>query len=291
MKERETDMLVFLIVILAVFQVTMTEHLVNNPDFYQLDAYTWESEPFRAVSLGETVSSMDGAFSGRKADGFTLEDLTAWMIEHEYDLRDVPAQELESDLHTGFLVKQLEGRRPADYRKLKKAYETIFSDLRCFPIPKSLNEDTPDISYENGWMDVRTYGGDRRHEGCDIMGTKRPRGYYPVVSISDGTVEKVGWLEQGGWRIGIRSPSGLYLYYAHLYDYSRSWKEGDPVKAGELLGFMGDSGYSAIPGTVGNFDVHLHVGMYMRTDHQEEMSINPYWILKYLEKYRPAARY
>ena len=58
------------------------------------------------------------------------------------------------------------------------------------------------------------------------------------------------------------------------------------MTAGELLGFMGDSGYSAIEGTVGNFDVHLHVGMYLRTDHYEELSVNPYWVLKYLEKYR-----
>ena len=58
------------------------------------------------------------------------------------------------------------------------------------------------------------------------------------------------------------------------------------MKAGQLLGYMGDSGYSTIPGTVGNFDVHLHLGIYLKTDHAEEMSVNPYWILKYLEKYR-----
>ena len=68
--------------------------------------------------------------------------------------------------------------------------------------------------------------------------------------MSSGTVEKVGWLELGGWRIGIRSPSGAYLYYAHLYSYSRDWKEGDTVEAGELLGFMGDSGYGREENTV-----------------------------------------
>lgn len=62
--------------------------------------------------------------------------------------------------------------------------------------------------------------------------------------------------------------------------------EGDKVRAGELLGFMGDSGYSAVEGTVGNFEVHLHIGMYLRTDHYEELSVNPYWILRYLEKKR-----
>ena len=206
-----------------------------------------------------------------------MDVLTSMMIQEEYDLTGLK----EGDVLKGNPL--ISKRRPVEYRKLLHGYETVFQDLKYFPIPESSRPGTPDVAYENGWMDERTYGGERRHEGCDVMGTERPRGFYPVVSISDGTVEKVGWLEQGGWRIGIRAPSGLSLYYAHFYDYSRDWKEGDEVRAGELLGFMGDSGYSAIEGTVGNFDVHLHMGMYLRTDHYEEMSVNPYWILRFLE--------
>ena len=48
---------------------------------------------------------------------------------------------------------------------------------------------------------------------------------------------------------------------------------------------MGDSGYGP-EGTTGMFDVHLHLGVYLRTDHYEELSVNPYWILRFLEKYR-----
>ena len=76
------------------------------------------------------------------------------------------------------------------------------------------------------------------------------------------------------------------LYYAHLYSYAGDLKEGDRVKAGELIGYMGDTGYGKTEGTRGNFDVHLHVGIYIKTDHNEEMSVNPYWILKWLEKRR-----
>ena len=50
--------ILILIVLLAMFQVTMTDYLVNNPDFYQLDAYTWESDDFRALQLGELVASL-----------------------------------------------------------------------------------------------------------------------------------------------------------------------------------------------------------------------------------------
>ena len=56
---------------------------------------------------------------------------------------------------------------------------------------------------------------------------------------------------------------------------------GDKVKAGQIIGTMGDSGYGS-EGTVGKFPVHLHFGVYLDID-GEEQSVNPYWILKYLE--------
>lgn len=261
-----------LLLLLALLQVSLTDYLIRNPDFYQLDAYTWESGEFREMRLGEAVAG---------SAALDMDELTAAMIDHDYDLTGEKA--IPSDRFRESLLLR---RRPEDYRKLKQAYETVFCDLRYFPVPASSRAGTPDVTYADGWMERRTYGGERGHEGCDIMGDQRPRGFYPVVSISDGTVEKAGWLEKGGWRIGIRTPSGLYIYYAHLERYARDWQEGDKVSAGQLLGFMGDSGYSAVPGTTGNFDVHLHVGMYLRTDHFRELSVNPYWILRYLEKFR-----
>lgn len=212
-----------------------------------------------------------------------MDALTALMIEHEYDLTGVESLDHRRDR----LLKV----KPVEYKKLRNAYEMVFGDLKYFPIPLNTDPACPEVTYENGWMDTRTYGGERGHEGCDIMGSQRERGYYPVVSMSDGVVEKVGWLEKGGWRIGIRAPHEAYLYYAHLYGYSREWKEGDEVKAGELLGFMGDTGYSTVEGTTGNFEVHLHVGIYLKTDHYDELSVNPYWVLRYLEKFRLKSTY
>ncbi len=60
--------------------------------------------------------------------------------------------------------------------------------------------------------------------------------------MTDGVITNLGWLEQGGYRIGITGNSGTYYYYAHLDSYTEIQK-GDKVKAGELLGYMGDSGY------------------------------------------------
>lgn len=159
----------------------------------------------------------------------------------------------------------------------------IWDDLVYFPIPESIITSNATVSYVDTWGDSRSYGGDRLHEGTDILPNIDKSGYYPVVSITDGIVTKMGWLEQGGYRIGITSPSGAYFYYAHLDCYS-SIEEGDTVKAGEILGYMGDTGYGE-EGTSGMFPVHLHLGIYVEID-EEEVSVNPYWILRFLDTHK-----
>ncbi len=162
-------------------------------------------------------------------------------------------------------------------------YKAIFKDLAYFPVPKVVQGDA-DIYYDDSWGKPRTYGGDRKHEGTDLMATNNIRGFFPIISMTDGTVEKMGWLEKGGYRIGIRAESGGYFYYAHLASYAPELEQGDRVIAGQLLGFMGDSGYGA-EGTIGQFDVHLHLGIYINAP-SGEMSVNPYWVLLLLEKNR-----
>ncbi len=164
--------------------------------------------------------------------------------------------------------------------------EYLLTDAVYFPVPESRICPEATVSYENSWMFERTFGGKRGHEGCDLMGDLDQRGYYPVVSISSGVVEKIGWLRQGGNRIGIRSPGGCYFYYAHLYSYADGLEEGNSVSAGELIGYMGDSGYSDTVGTVGHFSVHLHLGIYIDDENGEEMSLNPYPLLKKLENHK-----
>lgn len=61
------------------------------------------------------------------------------------------------------------------------------------------------------------------------------------------------------------------------------------MKAGDLLGFMGDTGYGT-EGTTGMFPVHLHLGIYLYQDNKE-ISVNPYWILQYLEEHKVKCAY
>ena len=182
-------------------------------------------------------------------------------------------------------LKLLKQYYPGKLQDILKIELAVWEDLKYFPVPLCETNDTLATSFENSWKFARNFGGERQHEGTDIMALVNERGRYPIISMTDGTVEKIGWLRLGGYRIGIRSPSGGYYYYAHLYDYAKDFQEGDEVKAGELLGFMGDSGYGE-EGTIGQFAVHLHVGIYVDDENGVEMSLNPYWALKWLESQR-----
>lgn len=172
---------------------------------------------------------------------------------------------------------------PERYQDFLEITGRLLADAVYFPIPEAANHGGATVSYENSWQSERTYGGARGHEGCDIMASIQQRGYYPVVSASSGTIEKMGWLPQGGYRVGIRSPHGVYYYYAHLAEYEEGIQEGAKVEAGQLIGYMGDTGYSEVEGTTGNFPVHLHFGMYLDDADGNEVSYNPYSILKLLE--------
>lgn len=159
------------------------------------------------------------------------------------------------------------------YKELYGYYNAILRDIKCFP--------TEQVTFSDTWNAQRSYGGTRRHEGTDLMPFENKRGVYPVYSMTDGIVEKIGWLDQGGYRIGVRSKEGGYFYYAHLDSYAPDMKEGASVRVGDLLGYMGDSGYGE-EGTKGEFLVHLHLGIYVEAPFGE-LSINPYWILKSFE--------
>lgn len=171
----------------------------------------------------------------------------------------------------------------AEARRYYELYEQVWEDLVYFPVPLSSVNPQASVSYENSWMFERTYGGAYGHEGTDLMADIPQSDYYPILSITDGVVENIGWLEKGGWRIGIRSLHDVYFYYAHLSSYAEAFQKGDVVKAGQLLGYMGDTGYGKTEGTHGNFPVHLHLGIYVRTEKIPELAVNPYWFLKYLE--------
>ena len=72
------------------------------------------------------------------------------------------------------------------------------------------------------------------------------------------------------------------LFRSHLAEYAKDFQIGETVSAGTFLGFMGDTGYSDVEGTTGNFAVHLHMGIYLNDKDGTEFSVNSYPMLSYL---------
>lgn len=157
---------------------------------------------------------------------------------------------------------------------------SLLKEMECFPVQETDKGKRP-WYFENGYGAERSYGGKRSHQGIDIMSEKNKRGCLKIRSVSDGVVEQIGWLKLGGYRIGIRSESGFYYYYAHMDAYAGGMRKGKKVKAGEVLGMMGDTGYGK-EGTRGKFAVHLHFGIYRQVK-GEERSLNPYYLLNYID--------
>lgn len=124
----------------------------------------------------------------------------------------------------------------------------------------------------------RSFGFARKHLGHDMMGSLGT----PIVAVEGGVVEVMGWNRYGGWRIGIRSfDSRRYYYYAHLqkdHPFADGLQEGDTVNAGDLIGFMGRTGYSDRENVNNIETVHLHFGMQLVFDESQKECNSEIWI-------------
>ncbi len=137
----------------------------------------------------------------------------------------------------------------------------------------------------------RSFGFKRKHLGNDLMGSLGT----PITAVEGGVVEAMGWNRYGGWRVGIRSfDSKRYYYYAHLQKdtpFAPGLEVGDQVSPGQLIGFMGRTGYSDKENTNNIETVHLHFGMQLVFDESQkecnsEIWIDVYPLVKLLQNHR-----
>jgi murein DD-endopeptidase MepM/ murein hydrolase activator NlpD len=133
------------------------------------------------------------------------------------------------------------GGLPVESQPLKGVHPQLTASGYVFPVYGS-------SSYSD------TYGADRGdvsggwHHGDDIFAALGA----PLLAVAHGTVFSVGWNKVGGWRLWLRDDAGNEFYYAHLSAYSPYAVNGAIVDAGDVLGFMGNTGDAQ--GT----PVHLH---------------------------------
>ncbi|OQB14483.1 MAG: L-Ala--D-Glu endopeptidase precursor [Firmicutes bacterium ADurb.Bin193] len=216
------------------------------------------------------------SFVARLSSGEKLEDITKDMKYFSYYLEAYTA--IFGEFVGHFKVQVDEGG--------KKVWQDRYG-LKVFsPIAAGYGYFHCD-DFGNG----RTFGYRRKHLGNDLMGSIGT----PIIAVESGTVEALGWNIYGGWRIGIRSfDKKRYYYYAHLrkgHPYHKELSEGQIVKAGDVIGYLGMTGYSRREDVNNIQTPHLHFGLQLIFDEVQKDGINQIWvdvynIVKLLKKHR-----
>lgn len=231
--------------------------------------YGGDFKQYKEVDLEQIVN--------RLKDGDKIKDITKDMKYYDYYYRVYNAV---LGGFTGWYNTEAEDEN-GKITKVKDYGLCVFS-----PIAKGFP-----FSHYDDFGTGRSYGYKRKHLGHDLMAATGT----PVIAIETGTVEIMGWNQYGGWRIGIRSlDKKRYYYYAHLRQnrpFNPNIKEGAVVNAGEVIGYVGRTGYSTTENT-NNIDAsHLHLGMELIFDESQKECDNEIWVDLYavatlLEKHK-----
>ena len=126
--------------------------------------------------------------------------------------------------------------------------------------------------FRSSFDDKRGEG--RRHEAIDILAPRNT----PVLAVEDGTIARLFTSKAGGLTVYQFDPSSTYAYYyAHLERYAPGLTDGDRVRRGQVLGYVGTSG-NAPPDTP-----HLHFAIFKLTDKKQWWQgtpIDPFAVLR-----------
>lgn len=199
------------------------------------------------------------------------------------------------ELEAGAEPKKLAGELSKYYDYYHAAYEALLGGLLGNYSVNIDGEEKPayglkafspiaagyGYSHCSDFGNTRSFGFRRKHLGNDLMGARGT----PVVAVEGGVVEAMGWNRYGGWRVGIRSFDGKrYYYYAHLQKdkpFASGLQEGDLVQAGDLIGFMGRTGYSDKENVNNIETVHLHFGIQLIFDESQKECNSEIWVDAY----------
>ncbi|MCL2852544.1 MAG: M23 family metallopeptidase [Defluviitaleaceae bacterium] len=154
-----------------------------------------------------------------------------------------------------------------------EVWERRYGLRAFFPLARGYN-----YSHFDDFGARRSYGYSRPHLGHDFMSNVGT----PIIAVEDGYVEALGWNRYGGWRVGVRSVDRQrYYYYAHLrrdHPFHKTVSEGGFVRAGDVLGYVGMTGYSRKE-NVNNISVpHLHFGLQIIFDESQKDGNNQIWV-------------
>ena len=264
MKNQKRLHLIAALILLALTTASVQELVRERSGVSGLAMNTCAREKFREQELSR---EMYLKLKESETEDVSWTDLlTVSMLEGDFAPKKISAE-------SGIYMKY----KKAEFLFLKDCYSAVWSDIGYFPVASE------EISFENTWMEPVDYEGTEEHDGTDLFGRSDESGYYPVISMTNGRVELAGWQNSRGYCAGIRTPEGGFFFYAHLDSFENGLEEGAEVEAGDIIGYMGSTGFGPA-GTKGRIPVHLHLGVYISGPDGENISVNPYWILKIFAK-------
>jgi len=139
-------------------------------------------------------------------------------------------------------------------------------------IAKRLTMPVPGIKAEDLSPQFYVARAERGHEAIDIIATRGE----PVVAVEDGKIAKLFLSKPGGITIYQFDPTETYAYYyAHLDRYADGLAEGDSVKRGQVIGYVGSTGNAATP--------HLHFAIFLLGPERQWWkgeALDPYSVLR-----------
>jgi murein DD-endopeptidase MepM/ murein hydrolase activator NlpD len=127
------------------------------------------------------------------------------------------------------------------------AYRTPHGATHVFPVVGG-------ATFTNDWGTSRAGG--QTHQGIDLFAATGT----PIVAPSDGILFRVGSNPVGGWRFWLRDRWGNEFYFAHLSAFAPAAHEGANVRAGTVIGFVGNSGDAKTAPPHVHFEVHPNGG-------------------------------
>jgi murein DD-endopeptidase MepM/ murein hydrolase activator NlpD len=161
----------------------------------------------------------------------------------------------------------------ADRPHVPLAVEVEGTDLDRLRV-RALKFPVPGVDMKTVRDDFADSRGARAHEAIDILA---PRG-TPVLAVDDGTVARLFKSARGGITVYQFDPTQSFCYYyAHLDRYAFGLREGNAVRKGDVIGYVGTTG-NAPPGTP-----HLHFTIFKLGPEKrwwEGVPVNPYslWV-------------
>jgi murein DD-endopeptidase MepM/ murein hydrolase activator NlpD len=243
-------------------KLDIDSHATDAPvDWVQLLAYSAAKNGDKKFSVAEIDK-----IAKQLKEGSTIEQMTKNLKSYAYYHEAYEAV-------LGEFLSEYEIEVKDDTQESGKRWEKTYGLKAFSPIAKGY----PYQDYDD-FGNSRSYGYQRKHLGHDFMGAVGT----PVIAVEGGTIENMGWNQYGGWRIGIRSFDGKrYYYYAHLrqnFPYHKSLEEGMQVQAGDVIGYLGRTGYSAKENANNIDQSHLHFGMQLIFDESQREGIHEIWI-------------